>query len=143
MAPCAPPPPFPPPLHMQPFRRALEKKSTKTSRSFQRNIWCSSFSFFMAKLQPRPQSNFEKIVFSPSSYSDKMRKERGWSKQLYILFIVQTRNFTERDFKKDLTYSSKVKYIKIYPNIMIKTSRLHHRVNIGDVIAKFENVFVC
>ena len=28
----------------------------------------------------------------------------------------------ERDFSKDLTYSSKVKYVKIYPDIMIKTS---------------------
>ena len=41
------------------------------------------------------------------------------------------------------SYSSKVKYIKIYPDIMIKTSRLHHWVNIGDFIAKFEIVFVC
>ena len=86
-----------------------------------------------------PEQFFE-IVFSPSFYSDKMRSERGWSKQLYILFIVKTWNFMERDFSKDLTYSSKVKYIKIYPDIMIKISRLHYWLNIGDFIAKFENV---
>ena len=70
----------------------------------------------MPKQQPHPQSNLKKIAFSPSSYSDKMRWERGWPKQL----------FTEKDFSKDLSYSSKVKYIKIYPDIMIKTSRFHH-----------------
>ena len=84
------------------------------------NIWNSSFSFFMPKQQPHFQSNFKKIAFSPSSYSDKMRLERGLPKQL----------FNEKDFSKDLTYSSKVKYIKIYPDIMIKTSRFHYWVNI-------------
>ena len=39
-------------------------------------------------------------------------------------------------------YSSKVIYVKIYPDIMIKTLRLQHWVNIGDFIPKFENVFV-
>ena len=68
-----------------------------------------------------------------------MRWEQGWSKQLYVLFLVKTWNFTERDFSKDLTYSSKVQYIKIYQDIMIKTSKLHHWVNIGNFIAKFEN----
>ena len=29
-----------------------------------------------------------------------MRWERGWSKQLYILFIVKSRKLTERDFNK-------------------------------------------
>ena len=106
-------------FHMQPFRRTLEKKSTKTSRSFQiyilyLNININIYSIFIEY----------RYIF-------------------YILFIVKTRNFTERDFNKDLSYSSKVKYIKIYPDIMLKTSRLHHWVNIGDFIAKFENVFDC
>ena len=75
------------------------------------------------------------MVFLPSFYSDNMRWERGWSKQLYVLFVVKTWNFTERDFREDTTYSSKVKYIKIYQDIMIKTSRLHHWVNIGDLLS--------
>ena len=66
------------------------------------------------------------VTSSPSFYSDKMRLERGWSKQLYVLFAVKTRSFTERDISEDITYSSKVKYTKIYQDIMIKTSRLHH-----------------
>ena len=78
---------------------------------------------------------FLKSCFSPSSYSDEMRWGQGWPKQLYVLVIVKTWNFTERSFYKDLTYSSKVKHIKIYPDIMIKTSRLHHWVNIGDFVA--------
>ena len=64
-----------------------------------------------------------------------MRWGQGWPKRLYVLVIVKTWNFTERSFYKDLTYSSKVKHIKIYPDIMIKTSRFHHWVNIGDFIA--------
>ena len=74
---------------------------------------------------------------------DRMRWERGWPKQLYVLFIVKTWNFMERDLSKGLTSSSKVKHKKIHPDIMIKTSRLHHWINIADIIAKFENVFVC
>ena len=75
----------------------------------------------------KASEQFLKIVFSSSSYSDKMRWERRWPKQLGL---------------QQRSYSSKVKYIKIYPDIMIKTSRLHHWVNIGDFIAKFEIVFV-
>ena len=37
-----------------------KKKSTKTARNFQKNIWSSSSSFFMPKQQPRPQSNTKK-----------------------------------------------------------------------------------
>ena len=117
-------------FNIQPFRRSLEKKSLKTSRNFQRNIWSSAFSFFVPKQQPLLQSNLKKKSF----YSDKMRWERGWPKQLYVLFIVKTWNFTKRDFRKDLTYSSKVKYIKMYPDIMTKTSRSRHWVNIDDVL---------
>ena len=83
---------------------------------------------------------FFKNSFLSYFYSDKMRWEQCWSKQLYVLFIVKTWNFTERDISKDLTYSSKIKYIKIHQDIMINTSRWHHWVNIGDFIAKFENV---
>ena len=90
-------------FYMHPFRRTLEKKSTKTSRNFQRNIWSSSFSFFMPKQQPCPHSNL-KNIFSLSSNSDKMSWERAWPKQLYVLFIVKTWNFTERHFSKDLSY---------------------------------------
>ena len=69
-----------------------------------------------------------------------MHWEQSWSKQLYVLFVVKTWNITERDISKDLTYSSKMKYIKIYQDIMVKTLRSHHWVNIGDFVAKFENV---
>ena len=80
------------------------------------------------------------VISSPSFYSDKMRWEWGWSKQLYVLFVVKIWSFTESDFSEDITYSLKVKYIKIYQDIMIKTSRLHHWVKIGDFVVRFENV---
>ena len=48
---------------MQPLKGTLEKKSSKTSRNFQRNIWSSSFSFFMPKQQPRPQNNLKEKWF--------------------------------------------------------------------------------
>ena len=37
-----------------------------------------------------------------------MHWERGWPKQLYILFIIKIWNFTERDFNKDLPLQSQV-----------------------------------
>ena len=95
----------------------MEKKFTKTSRNFQRNIWRNSFSFFMPKQQPCPQSKFLKIAFLPSSFSDKMRWKRGWPKQLYVLFIIKTWNFAERDFSKDLTdpgFFSTISQFKMY-----------------------------
>ena len=48
----------------------------------------------------------------------------SWSRQLYSFFKVKPWNFTERDFSKDLTCSSKVKYMKIYPDIVIKISKI-------------------
>ena len=113
-------------FHMQPFRGTFKNKSTKTSRNFERNMWSSSSSFFMGKQQSRPQSNKKKLFFLPSSHSYNMLWETGWPNQLYVLFIVKTWHFMERD-----------------SDIMIKASRLHHWVNIGDFIVKFENVFVC
>ena len=107
-------------------QRNFVKKSTKASRNLQRNKWSSSLSFVMTKYPPRPQSNFLNIAFSPSFYSDKMPCRRSWPKQLYVLFKVKIWYFTERDFTKDLTCFSKVKYMKIYPDIVIKTLTLHH-----------------
>ena len=85
-----------------------------------------------------PEQFFKNSFFA--FYNDNMRWERNWSKQLYVLFVVKTWNITEKGISKDLTYSSKVKYIKIYQDIMVKTLRLYHWVNIGDFIANFENV---
>ena len=96
--------------------------------------------FLHSKTVTSSPEQFFKISFFAFFYSNKMRWERGWWKQLYVLFVVKTWNFTERDFSKDLTYSSKVKYAKIFPDIIIKTSRLHYWVNIGDFIARSENV---
>ena len=57
-------------------------------------------------------------------------------------FKVKTWNFTERDVSKDFTCSSRVKYMKIYPDIVIKTSKLHYWDNIDEFIANSENAFV-
>ena len=71
----------------------------------------------MLKQQPHPQSNTKKKVFSPFSYSEKMRWGRGWPKQLYVLFIGK-------------------------PEILLKgTSGKILLFSIGNFIAKFKNVF--
>ena len=72
-----------------------------------------------------PGAIFKKYLFH-LPLCDKMRCRRGWPKQKYILFIIKNQNFTEKDFSKDFTNSSKVKYMKMHPDIMMQTSKLHH-----------------
>ena len=52
--------------------------------------------------------------------------ERGWPAKTALYFIYSKNlNFYGKEHKQR-SYSSKVKYLKTYPDIIIKTLRLHH-----------------
>ena len=77
-------------FHMQLLIGTLEKKVQQNFQEFSKKYMEQFLQFLHAKTATSsPEQCKRKIVFSPSSYSEKMRWGRGWPKQLYVLFIVK------------------------------------------------------
>ena len=77
-------------FHMQLLIGTMEKKDQQNFQEFSKKYMEQFVQFLHAKTATSPTEQFKrKIVFSPSSYSEKMRWGRGWPKQLCVLFIVK------------------------------------------------------
>ena len=99
-------------------QKNVGKKVWQDFQEFSKNYMEQFLHFIHAKSATSSPEQFKrKIVFPPSSYSEKMRWGRDWPKQLYVLFIVKAWDFTEMDFSKNMLF---------FKEIMIKTSKLRH-----------------
>ena len=73
-----------------------EKRSSKNSRNFQKNILSSSSSFFMPKQQPAPPEQLKKMVLSPLQLKHEILLKGTSAKTSYSLILTKVRNELKR-----------------------------------------------